>query len=56
MKKPIEPLDENLAETITEQARRSSRDELAALEKAERVRTSANAYNYLFSSELKAPD
>ena len=54
MKKRIEPLDQDSADAITEQARRSSREQLAALEKAER--TSANAYNYLFSSELKAPD
>jgi hypothetical protein len=34
---------------------RSDPERIAVLEKAEKLRTAANVYNYLFSSELKPP-
>jgi hypothetical protein len=56
MKKRIESLNQDSAETIVGQARMSRREEIATLEKAEKLRISSDMYNYLFSSELKAPE
>ena len=50
-----QPLDAESNQTVLQ--RLPSRPaEIAALQEAQRQRTAATTYNYLFSSEVKAPD